>query len=211
MASATPTMDMALDDIISEKKSQRRRGASTGNNSRRGNNAQKRNNNNSGPIRHSPRSNAGVRSSPYGGGGATQPRVAVNQGGGGEGSKILVSNLDYNVTEADLRELFETGVGPLRKVQLNYDQSGKSKGQATIIFQRARDGAVAFDKFHNVTLDRGRSGSRGRGGRGRSGKKEARPQKTQEELDAEMAEYMNVDFDILLYILLRGRYHNYYY
>lgn len=38
----------------------------------------------------------------------------------------------------------------------------------------------------------GRSGPRGRG-RGRPGKKEARPQKTQEELDAEMAEYMNVD------------------
>lgn len=103
MASAAPTMDMALDDIISEKKSQRRRGASTGgNNSRsRGNNSQKRNNN-SGPIRHSPRSNAGVRSSPYGSG-AVQPRAAVSQGGGGEGSKILVSNLDYNVTEADLR------------------------------------------------------------------------------------------------------------
>ncbi|RUP47982.1 hypothetical protein BC936DRAFT_145111 [Jimgerdemannia flammicorona] len=324
MTSSAPTLDMALDDIISSKKSQRpRRGGQAGGNApRRGGGVQKRSS--AGPVRHSPRTNAGqLRSSPYG---ASQQRGIVSSAantGSGEGSKILVSNLDYNVTEADLRtrpqtifkaaslsavlhdpriytpaafpprrlaklngttlhhsihtsssllplspgrhlpshlpsddlaktirsrlpsaqELFETGIGPLRKVQLNYDQNGKSKGQATIIFQRARDGAAAFDKFHNVTLDnrpmkieillnpstallapapvivpafvnaaspagraggnaRGGSGSRGgrggssrsRGGRGgRGGKKEQRPHKTQDELDAEMAEYMNVD------------------
>ncbi|KAL1917013.1 uncharacterized protein VTP21DRAFT_5211 [Calcarisporiella thermophila] len=69
------------------------------------------------------------------------------------GSKIFISNLHFNVTEQDLKELFGTQIGPLRKVTLNFDQSGQSKGTAAIVFARSVDASRAFQKFHNVTLD----------------------------------------------------------
>jgi len=141
-------LDMALDDMIKLKRPSNRGRSRGGNNSfapRRGGGITKTP---SGPTRQGLRSaGAQSRAQPY-----SNPRAAglVTTG---EGSKILISNLDFNVTEADLKELFETRVGPLRRVALNYDANGKSKGSATIQFSRARDAAVAYDKYHNVTLD----------------------------------------------------------
>jgi len=143
-------LDMALDDVIKQKRPSNRGRSRNGNNSsfapRRGGGITKSVN---GPTRQGLRSaGSQSRSQPY-----SLPRVAGLGGSGAEGSKILISNLDFNVTEADLKELFETRVGPLKKVALNYDATGRSKGSATIQFSRARDAAVAYDKYHNVTLD----------------------------------------------------------
>jgi len=150
MSTSTANLDMALDDVIKQKRPSGRGRSRGGNNSfapRRGGGITKTSN---GPTRQGLRSaGAQSRAQPY-----SNPRATgLITTSGGEGSKILISNLDFNVTEADLKELFETRVGPLRRVALNYDATGKSKGSATIQFSRARDAAVAYDKYHNVTLD----------------------------------------------------------
>lgn len=72
--------------------------------------------------------------------------------GSHDGSKILISNLDYRVTEQDLRELF-TKVGPVKRSILNYGPSGKSKGTGVIIFGNEKHGLQAQKKFDKVTLD----------------------------------------------------------
>jgi len=129
------------------------------------------------------------------------------------------------------QELFSTMIGPVRQVNLNFDQSGRSKGTASVVFARKNDAVRSVDKLRNITLDgremkieivvapnvgpitqrigginesrpstRGTGGARGtptRGGRGGRGgrRSDNRPKKTQEELDAEMSEYMQIDED----------------
>lgn len=67
-------------------------------------------------------------------------------------TKILLSNLDSKVTDADMKELFGP-VGPLRSARVNYDSSGKSLGTAEISFSRKGDANKAFEKYNGFALD----------------------------------------------------------
>jgi len=67
--------------------------------------------------------------------------------------KIIVSNLPMDVNEAQVKELFHTTVGPLREVTLHYDANGKSKGIATVTFQKKGDGAKAYNQYNNRLID----------------------------------------------------------
>jgi len=124
-------------------------------------------------------------------------------------------------------------IGPVRQVNLNFDQNGRPKGTASVVFSRKTDAVRSVEKLRNITLDgremkieivvapnvgpitqriggvnesrpatRGAGGPRGgpstRGaprGRGGGRRLDNRPKKTQEELDAEMSEYMQIDDD----------------
>ncbi|ORZ15001.1 hypothetical protein BCR41DRAFT_354471 [Lobosporangium transversale] len=66
---------------------------------------------------------------------------------------MQVSNLDRQVSAEDLKLVFSSRVGPLKKCTLMYDQSGKSTGTAVIHFVRVGDAAVAYNKFNGVPLD----------------------------------------------------------
>ncbi|RIA99630.1 hypothetical protein C1645_811193 [Glomus cerebriforme] len=214
-------LDMSLDEIIAKKRPSR--GSRTGGPTRTGGITKR----SSGPVRN-PRSSQ-VRPRPYSNA-AAAATASPNLNASPEG-KILVSNLAYKVTEADLWELFSTMIGPVRQVNLNFDQSGRSKGTASVVFARKNDAVRSVEKLRNITLDgremkieivvapnvgpitqrigginesrpstRGTGGARGtstRGGRGgRGGRRpDNRPKKTQEELDAEMSEYMQIDED----------------
>ncbi|KAI0250700.1 hypothetical protein BJV78DRAFT_1218167 [Lactifluus subvellereus] len=145
--------------------------------------------------------------------------------------KIVVSNLPSDVNEAQVKELFQTTVGQLREVNLHYDANGRSKGVASVVFQKKGDGNKAYQQYNNRLIDgkrpmkievvvdpsrlaptpslasrvapaentvvvtngtqvaRSRGGApRGRGRRPGTRKAE-RPQKTAEDLDAEMEDY----------------------
>jgi len=88
--------------------------------------------------------------------------------------KIIVSNLPPDVNEVQIKvslflsfylyalltvvspfaqELFNSTVGPLRQVTLHFDSSGRSKGVAAVLFQKAGDGTKAYTQYNNRLID----------------------------------------------------------
>ncbi|KAF9969311.1 hypothetical protein BGZ73_008383 [Actinomortierella ambigua] len=143
-------LDMSLEDIIKAQKS---------NNPRRGNarNNARGNTRSTGPARNTRQSHANkpyqqsmqqYRAAPV----APLHTATIRQSVP-DGSKMQVSNLDYRVTAEDLKLVFSSRVGPLKKCTLNYDQNGKSTGTALVHFTRVGDATVAYQRFNGVPLD----------------------------------------------------------
>nr|GEU89997.1 THO complex subunit 4A [Tanacetum cinerariifolium] len=68
------------------------------------------------------------------------------------GTKLYVSNLDYEVTNEDIMVLF-SDVGELKRYSIHYDRSGRSKGTAEVVYVRHPDAVAAMKRYNNVQLD----------------------------------------------------------
>jgi len=69
-----------------------------------------------------------------------------------ERTKMMVSNLDYNVSQKDMEELFAE-FRDFSKAVLHFDQNGRSVGTCELTF-RSRSGAMkAHKQYNGVPLD----------------------------------------------------------
>ncbi|KAK9913468.1 hypothetical protein M0R45_037282 [Rubus argutus] len=80
------------------------------------------------------------------------PRVmseGINTEGG---TKLYISNLDYDVTNRDIELLFSE-VGDLERHSIHYDKSGRSKGTAEVVYVHHSDAVAAIERYNNQLLD----------------------------------------------------------
>ncbi|GAA0148108.1 RNA metabolism protein [Lithospermum erythrorhizon] len=153
--SAAP-LDMSLDDLIKQNKKPSSAAAGAGRGRGRAGG--------SGPSRRLP-NRATNRAAPYstkvpestwqhdmfGTDGYSAPS-AGRAGSIETGTKLYISNLDYGVSNEDVKELFSE-IGDLKRCTVHYDRSGRSKGTAEIVFSRRQDAVAAVKRYNNVQLD----------------------------------------------------------
>ncbi|XP_032683442.1 THO complex subunit 4 [Odontomachus brunneus] len=161
-------IEMSLDDIIKQTKGARlrgggrdlRRGRGAGSSPRRG--ARRTQRTGGGVMRGRSRGGITRASLPYTRGDVNSAwkhdmfdgvkKVGRGAIGNAGTTKLLVSNLDFGVSDSDIQELFSE-FGPLKSAAVHYDRSGRSLGSADVIFERRADAIKAMKQYHGVPLD----------------------------------------------------------
>ncbi|XP_076938026.1 THO complex subunit 4B-like [Bidens hawaiensis] len=68
------------------------------------------------------------------------------------GTRLYISNLDYEVSNDDIKVLF-SDIGELKRYAIHYDRGGRSKGTAEVVYMRHADALAAMKRYNNLLLD----------------------------------------------------------
>eukprot|EP00890_Picochlorum_soloecismus_P006156 jgi/Picsp_1/6541/NSC_03884-R1_rna and export factor-binding protein 2-like len=68
------------------------------------------------------------------------------------GTKLLISNLHYEVSSEDIRDLFKP-IGALVTYAVHFDHSDRSEGTAEAVFENRADAVRAMEKYNGILLD----------------------------------------------------------
>ncbi|CAK7271815.1 RNA-binding RNA annealing protein [Sporothrix epigloea] len=133
-------LDQSLDDILSSQR-------------KSGNNRRRSTRRSSGPAKPAPAGGIQKSTKPARGNNnnnktPTQPPRGVV----GE-SKIVVSNLPKDVSEAQIKDYFGQAVGQVKRVELSYGPGGASRGIATVIFHHADGASKAYSELNGLLID----------------------------------------------------------
>lgn len=94
----------------------------------------------------------GVQKNPKRAGAAAKPAPAKAAARLGD-SKIVVSNMPRDVTEAQIKEYFGQSVGAVKRVEVSYGRGGESRGIATVTFARSDGASKAFSELNGLLID----------------------------------------------------------
>lgn len=67
-------------------------------------------------------------------------------------TSLFITNLNFDVTNAQLREKVQ-GFGRLKRLGINWDRLGKSKGTAEIEYQTVEEAKEALEQLDGVELE----------------------------------------------------------
>ena len=77
-------------------------------------------------------------------------RHFIDNGSQARPSKILVSGLPFDVSEAHIKDTFRDLLGPSNKVSLYYDHNGRSRGTAEVLFFKPGEAARAVTELEGM-------------------------------------------------------------
>jgi len=72
--------------------------------------------------------------------------------GNNKPARLMIGNLHFRVSDNDIKDLFKE-FGTIKRAAVHYDKSGRSLGNAEVVFTNRMSARKALDKYNDVLLD----------------------------------------------------------